>query len=79
VKAVGAAGSGEGGEVDRPGITPERRIAKLRLLELDLCEAVVLEDDDLDREIVLNCGRVISAISIANPPSPTIATDWRSG
>jgi hypothetical protein len=48
------------------------------LLELDLGEAVVLENDNFDRQVMLDCV-VISAISIANPPSPTIATDWRSG
>ena len=75
---LGAACAREGDEVDRREIAAERRIAKLHLLELDLSEAVVLEDDDLDREIVCTAV-VISAISIANPPSPTIATDCRSG
>ncbi len=51
------AGPGEGGEVDRLQVAGELRIAqKDHLFPLDLAQRVVLDDDDLDRELVLDRG-----------------------
>jgi hypothetical protein len=51
-----AACSSKGDEVDRREIAAKRRIAELNLLELDLSKTVILEDDDLDRQVVLRSG-----------------------
>jgi hypothetical protein len=63
-------------EVDRGQRASVFGIADFLLLEFDLGEAVVLEDDDLHGKLVVDGGRKFRH---ANLPSPTTATDGRSG
>ena len=57
MKPVAAAGPGEGGEVDRLQLAAVLGVAEEdHLLPLDLAERVVLDDDDLDRQLVLHRG-----------------------
>ena len=79
-EADAAAGLGELDEVDRLQLDAVLGVAQEdHLLPLDLAERVVLDDDDLDRQLVLDGRDELAAISIVKPPSPTKATTWRSG
>src|ERR1700678_841931 len=46
VETVGAAGAREGYKIDRVEVAAVRGIAKLKLFELDLCKAVIFEDNN---------------------------------
>ena len=60
-EARAAAGASEAGEIDRLQVAAELRVAKKdHLLPLDHAESVVLNDDDLDRELVFDAGAELS-------------------
>ena len=61
VKPAAADRLGVRGEVDRLQIDAELRVAlEDHLLPLDLAQRVVLDDDDLDRQLVLDDGRQLA-------------------
>jgi hypothetical protein len=76
-ETIGPACFGESHEIDGRQRAAIFRITNVLLLEFHFREAVVFQQDDFHRKVVGDGRR--QPINIAKPPSPTMATDCRSG